>query len=147
MKVLPLLSMLLGGAIAVNIVDSAIASPGHSGSGHHHHEAVMVPENAPVPSVTLELTPDAMRGWNLQIITENFDFAPETVNQDSNINAGHAHLYVNGEKITRLYGDWYHIEELPSGTHTIMVTLNTNRHEDIMYQGERVEASVSVTVP
>lgn len=147
MKVLPLLSMLLGSAIAINIVDGAIASPDHSGSHHHHHEAVMVPENTPVPSVTLELTPDAMNGWNLQIITENFDFAPATVNQDSNVNAGHAHLYVNGEKITRLYSNWYHISELPSGNHTIAVTLNTNRHEDIMHQGERVQASVSVTVP
>ncbi len=147
MKVLPLFSILLGSAIAVGTVERAIASPGHSGSHHHHHETVMVPENAPVPNLTLELTPDPMRGWNLQIITENFDFAPETVNQDSNVNAGHAHLYVNGEKMTRLYSNWYHIRELPSGEHTITVTLNTNRHEDIMHQGERVQASVAVTVP
>ncbi|MEC4802917.1 MAG: hypothetical protein SAJ12_02400 [Jaaginema sp. PMC 1079.18] len=147
MKVVPLLSILLGSAIAVNSINSAIASPDHSGSHHHHHEAVMVPENAPVPSVTLELIPDIKQGWNLQIITENFDFAPATVNQDSNINAGHAHFYINGEKITRLYGHWYYIEELPSGTHTLTVTLNTNRHEDILYEGELIQASVSVTVP
>jgi hypothetical protein len=147
MKVSVLASILFGCTIASSVVDIAIASPNHHADSTHHHRSVSVPDHALVPNVTLELTPDTQKGWNLHIITENFDFAPETVNQDSNVNAGHAHLYLNGEKVTRLYSHWYYISELASGTHTLTITLNTNRHEDIVHQGQPVQASVTVTVP
>lgn len=119
----------------------------HSSSGHGHHGALMIPVNQPVPQVTLVVTPDAVTGWNVQVQTANWKFAPEQVNQSSVTTEGHAHLYLNGEKLTRLYSEWYYLPSLPTGEHSLSVSLNANGHEALMYNGQPVEDSVIVTVP
>jgi len=101
----------------------------------HHHQAIDVSSHNFVPAVNIEAIKDNKEGWNLKIVTENFDFAPQEVNQESSINQGHGHLYINGEKITRIYGNLYHISDLPKGENEIKITLNTNLHEDLIYQG------------
>ena len=110
-----------------------------SNSAHHHHHTLEIPPGQPVPEVDLVVYPDAKKGWNLEIKTENFQFSPQEVNQAHQPNQGHAHLYVNGEKIARLYGNWYYLEELAPGTNEIKVTLNSNSHEDFAFQGEKIE--------
>ncbi|MDX2228903.1 MAG: hypothetical protein NW220_04670 [Leptolyngbyaceae cyanobacterium bins.349] len=126
-------------------------SPGHShGTTHHSHPKVEVPPGQPVPTVNLVVRPDAMNGWNLEVKVTNFTFAPERINTKStSVNEGHAHLYVNGQKVSRLYGAWYHLPSLPPGTHNITVTLNTNDHGDLMYQGQPIQATetIQVSVP
>lgn len=107
---------------------------------HHHHETVMISEGQPVPSVDLVVHEDSLRGWNLEIKLNNFELTPEMVNQENQPNQGHAHLYINGEKITRIYSNWYYLPTLPSGTNEIKVSLNTNSHEMLMYQGQLIEA-------
>jgi len=59
---------------------------------------------------------------------------------------GHAHLYIDGKKVTRLYGEWYHIPSLSPGTHKITVTLNANSHEDLMVKGKVVSDKQEVRV-
>ncbi|AFZ47481.1 hypothetical protein Cyast_1519 [Cyanobacterium stanieri PCC 7202] len=103
---------------------------------HHHHTSIDVSDHNLIPRVQIEVLEDAMKGWNVKISTENFDFVPDTVNQESSINQGHGHLYINGEKITRIYGNWHYISELPKGENEIKITLNTNLHEELIYQGE-----------
>lgn len=115
--------------------------------GHGHHGALMVPADQPVPQVTLTVTPDAVAGWNVRVQTENWQFAPEHVNQASVTTEGHAHLYLNGEKLTRLYGTWYYLPSLPTGEHTLSVSLNANGHEALTYNGQPIEDAVVVTVP
>lgn len=118
---------------------------GH-GHGGMSHGTLMVPKVQPQPSVNLTVEPDAMRGWNLNAAVSNFAFAPERVNQTSTTTEGHAHLYINGEKITRLYGSWYYIPELPVGEHEIRVELNANGHETLMSAGGAIADTVSITV-
>ena len=119
--------------------------------GHGHggmtHGTLMIPEGQPQPDIALNVEPDAMRGWNVNAAVSNFAFAPERVNQTSNIAEGHAHLYINGEKITRLYSPWYYIPDLPAGEHEIRVELNANGHETLMSGGEAIADTVTVTVP
>jgi hypothetical protein len=121
-------------------------SGGHSQAGHHHG-AIAIPPGQPIPTVNLIVLPDAEKGWNLDVQVTNFRFVPESVNVDSKTTEGHAHLYVNGEKVTRLYGNWYYLSELPSGRNEITVTLNTNQHEDLMHDGQRIKATAIVEVP
>ena len=126
--------------------------PGHShgttGAKTHSHKAVEVPPGKPVPTVNLMVRPDAMSGWNLQVKVTNFTFAPERVNTKStSVNEGHAHLYVNGKKVSRLYGPWYHLVNLPPGSHNIMVTLNTNDHGDLMHRGKPIQDTKTIQVP
>jgi len=119
----------------------------HRGHDGHSHGMMAIPEGEPVPEVTVEIFPDPVSGWNLQIQTANWAFAPESVNATSTTTEGHAHLYVNGEKVTRIYSEWYHIPDLPPGEHVLTVGLNANGHEALMHNGEPIEASVKVMVP
>ena len=119
----------------------------HQGEGHHHHGSLEIPSGQPIPSVDLVVRPDAMKGWNLELRVSNFRFAPEKVNQESNYREGHAHLYINGEKITRLYGPWYYLSNLEPGQHEITVTLNANGHEEFLSQGEAIADTVTIDVP
>ncbi|NJR67029.1 MAG: hypothetical protein HC772_19685 [Leptolyngbyaceae cyanobacterium CRU_2_3] len=91
--------------------------------------------------------PDPRRGWNLEVQVTNFKFAPEHISQASIPTEGHAHLYVNGEKMTRIYGNWYYLDGLAPGTHEITVSLNANGHETLMHNGEPIQSTVTVEVP
>ncbi len=124
--------------------DLTQAGDGHGGM---HHGVLEIPEGQPVPEVKLTVEPDTMRGWNLQVEVSDFAFAPERVNQASLVTEGHAHLFINGEKITRLYGSWYYIPSLPAGDHELRVELNGNGHETLTAEGQPIEATVNIEVP
>ena len=93
------------------------------GNGHMHGEPTEVPTEVPKPSVAISVTPDAKAGWNLQVTTGNFVFAPWNASRDVVWGEGHAHLYIDDVKIGRLYGEWYHIGDLDAGSHQVKVTL------------------------
>jgi hypothetical protein len=112
----------------------------------HQHGKIEIPANQPVPKVDLIIHPDAKQGWNLELKLTNFNFAPEKVNQDSNSSEGHAHLYIDGKKMSRIYGTWYYLEKLPVGKHQITVSLNTNQHEDLLSNGKRIEDTETIIV-
>ena len=101
---------------------------------------------ADAPAIALRLTPDAVSGYNLQIETRNFTFAPERASAANVTGEGHAHLYVNGEKIARLYAPWAHIASLPAGEVEIAVTLSTNDHRPIAVDGTPVAARQTLVV-
>lgn len=115
-------------------------------SGPRPHSKLEIPAGQPVPAIALEVLPDRTGGWALHTKLTNFKFAPETVDQNSLATEGHAHLYINGKKVTRLYSSWYYLGKLPAGPQRITVTLNTNRHEDLFYKGKRIEATQGIIV-
>jgi hypothetical protein len=116
-------------------------------SSSHSYGIVEVPEGMPAPTIEIEIMPDASSGWNMQIITENFQFAPERSSLEHYPGEGHAHLYIDGTKIARVYGAWYHIdEELSSGDHQVEVTLNSNDHNLYTVKGKVVEAKTIISV-
>lgn len=104
--------------------------------GDHDHKMIAIPEGVPVPNIDLIVHKDAIKGWNLEIKTSNFTFDPKTVNENSDYSKGHAHLYLNGKKFTRIYSNWFYLESLPAGKNQIKVTINTNNHEDLMDRGK-----------
>lgn len=112
----------------------------------HMHDQVDVSDVENIPAVSLNVSEDSKSGWNLNIQTENFEFDPKNANAEHVNGFGHAHLYINGEKITRLYGEWYYIDQalLKDGENEIMVTLNTNDHKDLIANDESVADVVVV---
>ncbi len=118
-----------------------------AGEKTHAHGSLEVPAGQPVPAVKLIIHPDAMGGWNLEVQVTNFTFAPKRVNTASNSREGHAHLYIDGRKVTRLYGSWYYLAALPPGKHQIRVTLNANGHEELVHQGQPIAAIATIQVP
>jgi hypothetical protein len=110
----------------------------------HEHSTFAVPaENA--PTLQLNVKEDAKSGYNIELVTTNFIFTPNKVNQDNVAGEGHAHLYVDGEKIGRLYGNYYHYAGTFEGTKTFKVTLSANDHSDYVIGDTPIEASVEVT--
>ncbi len=110
----------------------------------HAHEKLNVSGDA-VPAIdSLEVTKDPKTGWNLHMHTSSFTFQPEKAGSEHTDGEGHAHLYIDDVKVTRLYGGDYYIGELDEGTHTVRVTLNTNDHRDYAVDDEVVAAEVIV---
>ena len=99
---------------------------------------------ATAPRVQLELTPLVYGGYNLRVQTENFRFTPQNIDTAPVAGEGHAHLYLDGVKIARLYGEWFFIEALPADAATLSVTLYANDHSAFAADGERVSASVAL---
>jgi hypothetical protein len=128
----------LGVATTVNSSTNYLVSHESHNRVGHSHKKIEIPPEKPVPGVDLLVYKDTMKGWNLELKTTNFKFAPETVNQSSNINEGHAHLYINDKKITRIYGNWYYLESLEPGSNKITISLNTNKHEDLVSNSKMI---------
>lgn len=115
-------------------------------SHDHMHSSFEIPEGSPVPKVNnFTVKKDAKSGWNISFETINFSFAPEKASSENIVGEGHAHLYIDEEKITRLYSNNYYLGDLEEGEHTIKITLNTNDHKDYTYNGEVISASQTVT--
>lgn len=115
----------------------------------HSHPVRNVAEGIAAPRVTHLVFPDAVDGYNVQILTENFTFTPAAINGPVAENSGHGHLYVNGEKIARLYGDWVHLPaaELKPGVNLVSVTLNANDHSVWAEDGQPISTTVRVILP
>lgn len=92
------------------------------------------------PSITMTVQKDPMYGWNITLEPVNFTFAPEQVNRQAEANTGHAHLYVDGTKMARLYAQHFHMPDLPPGQHEVVVALSANDHAYYTVGGTRIEA-------
>ncbi|MEY4342542.1 MAG: hypothetical protein RL736_335 [Pseudomonadota bacterium] len=105
----------------------------------HIHKSIEA--KSPFPSVDIKITKDISSGYNLQLITKNFKFTPEKIGTANVMSEGHAHIYINGKK-TRLYSEWYHIddEKLTQPINQIRVTLNANDHSEYTVNSRPVEA-------
>ena len=111
---------------------------------HHHHGTIEASAFQAIPDIQLKVMRDSAAGWNLHLITENFTFTPEKIDQETNTGEGHAHVYVDGNKAGRIYGPWYHLSGLTAGTHTIRISLNGNDHSEFVLNGEPIEAIAEV---
>lgn len=115
-------------------------------SKHQHGEMLVLKSDEHSPSIEISARPDIVSGWNLNIKTSNFRFAPENASGAHVTGEGHAHIYINNVKIARIYGSWFHIGQLATGTNTVTVTLNTNDHRQIAVGGKPLSASLMLNV-
>jgi len=115
-------------------------------AAHDHSAATNLPADSDAPSVAIQMIKDPMAGWNLRVTPQNFRFAPENASTADVPGEGHAHVYINGEKLGRVYGPWLHIASLPKGEVTVEVTLNSNDHRPLSVNGTAISASTTLTV-
>lgn len=111
---------------------------------HAQHPLEEVPEGRPVPSLRLRLERDSMDGFNLSLDTRDFRFTPESVGSASVPNEGHAHLYLNGEKVARMYSSRHHVPSamLRDGVNRVEVEFSTNDHAVWSFAGQPIGADV-----
>jgi len=109
-----------------------------------HDQFVSIPSESDLPRLNIELTPDPVSGWNLHVIVQDFRFSPQNAGGPHIPGEGHAHVYVNGQKIARLYGPWLHLDALPDGPATIRVSLHANDHRALAVGQKPIVASATI---
>lgn len=107
------------------------------------HPKFEITDGARVPTIMLHPYRDSMGGWNIHIMTTNFKFSPENAGKEDVLGEGHAHLFVNGKKVARVYGEWVHLT-LGKGQNKLKVNLTTNSHKDYYWQGKAVETEIEI---
>lgn len=114
---------------------------------HASHDAVIsLPDAVDAPRLDVAIAPDPVSGWNLHLLVQNFRFAPEHASSPHIPGEGHAHVYVNGTKIARLYGPWLHIADLPAGDNEVIVTLTANNHSQLAVGDKPLRQAMTVSV-
>ena len=121
-----------------------VVVPEPNGMSHPHGATVV--EAASLMSVSLELVPDVDTGANLYVDTQGFVFAPQSAGDAHVPGEGHAHVYVNGVKIGRLYGTAFPLSKLAEGANEVRVTLNTNSHDEYTWDGGTVDAVATIHI-
>ncbi len=144
-----LLAMLLIGVFFGTGLGFLLAAPMPGAHDHESHDHAVVHDRMteaadPVPSLALSLTRDADGGANLHLRTENFRFAPEAAGGPHRPGEGHAHIYVDGEKIARAYGPWFHIVEVSDHAQSLTVTLHANDHSALALAGKPIAATADL---
>lgn len=109
-----------------------------------NHGATHDVDPGTAPTISVDVLPDD-QGWVVRLATTNFEFAPDLVDGPHMPGKGHAHLYVSGTKVGRLYGASGRIGALPPGTHRVEVTLNTNDHRAYAIDGSPIVAVATIT--
>jgi hypothetical protein len=122
--------------------DTTTQEAEHDHSQHDHSATQDVTGAAPTLDITM--IPDSAAGWNLHLNVNNFHFAADHAGQSAIDGEGHAHLYVNGTKIARIYGDWYHVGSLPEGIAVVEVGLYSNDHKALSVDGQPIKQSVTI---
>lgn len=107
------------------------------------HPKMEVPSDMPKPAIMLHPYRDSKGGWNIHLMTENFKFTPENAGNEDVMGEGHAHLFLNGKKVGRVYSNWIHVT-IGKGQNKVKVNLTTNSHKDYFVDGKAVEAEVEL---
>jgi hypothetical protein len=114
--------------------------------GEHSHALLEVNSSLPVPEISINVEEDKKSGYNLFLTTQNFTFNPDNASSEHVDGEGHAHLYINGEKITRLYSKAYYLGDFEKGSYTIVVELSSNDHSTLSKNGNPIQASFELVV-
>ncbi len=130
----------------VAVTSPASATPPVAATPHDHSKLLSVPPGPNVPKIKVNILSDATGGWNVHIITENFKFSPENVNEAPVDGEGHAHIFINDVKFARVYSPWFHIGKLPSGKVSIRVALNANNHQTLAVADVPLSVTTELTV-
>ena len=114
-----------------------------------HGAALFDPRTAGEPVPTLDLSGSVLEDGRvaLTLTVENFTFDRAAVDGAHRAGTGHAHLYIDGEKVGRVYDPTYRTDPLSPGRHEIRVELNTNDHRAYARAGAPIAAVIEVAAP
>lgn len=116
----------------------------------HEHKMIQMPENIKEPKLNLVLNRDEKSGFNLEIVTQNFELEPPEKRGccDKSILEGHGHIFINGKKIYRAYGPYIHLPGnlFKPGINQVMVSLNDHDHNTWSRGSKMVMSTVVINV-
>ncbi|WP_147803538.1 hypothetical protein [Alkalicoccus halolimnae] len=109
---------------------------------HDHGEIDIPAEEENVPAVDGEIVEKADGTHEIRINTEHFSFVRSS-EKNAGYHEGHAHIYVNGEKESRLYGERYQLGQMKEEALEITVSLYTNDHRALMHEEKPIETTMT----
>ena len=103
------------------------------------------------PQTTLEIQKDPTGGFNVHVKTTNFVWRPEMASMQHIPGEGHAHVYLDGRKIMRIYNEWFHLNTFQfsrkPGEQLLSIEFVGNDHAPYTIKGLPVGAQQLVDVP
>jgi hypothetical protein len=131
------------------ILASATILPTHAQANSAASVHEIVQEAA--PQATLVIQKDPTGGFNVQVVTANFVWRPEMASMQHIPGEGHAHVYLDGRKIMRIYNEWFHLNTFQfstkPGEQLLSIEFVGNDHAPYTIQGLPVGAQQLVDVP
>ena len=128
------------------IVTTRLLNAG-SGMGKMNHGDTGGISVNPSPKIRL-LAPDGFseEGSDIKLEVENFSFVLTTDDAQHVPNEGHAHIYLNGLKLGRLYETTFTLGAVPPNSYELHFKLNSNDHKPYLSEAEPVGEFLSFTI-
>ena len=106
---------------------------------------------AEAPTASLEIVKDPTGGFNVHVVTTNFKWRPEMASMKYVPGEGHAHVFLDGRKIMRIYNDWFHLNTFQfatrAGEQLLTIEFVGNDHAPYTIQGSPIGDQKIVDVP
>lgn len=103
---------------------------------------------SPPPALSLSWKePPDKNGATVQLVVRNFTFFRADDGAKHVPNQGHAHVYLNGLKLGRLYAETYEIGALSPGKYRLSIELNSNDHRPYLGDGQIIGAFLEFEIP
>jgi len=103
------------------------------------------------PKVTLDIQKDPTGGFSVHVVTSNFVWRPEMASMQHVPGEGHAHVYLDGRKIMRIYNEWFHLNtyqfSTKPGEQLLSIEFVGNDHAPYTIEGLPVGVEQIVDVP
>ena len=140
----PMVAIVIGWILASSTILPTHAQANSAASVHE-----IVQEAA--PQATLDIQKDPTGGFNVHVVTTNFVWRPEMASMQHIPGEGHAHVYLDGRKIMRIYNEWFHLNTFQfstkPGEQLLSIEFVGNDHAPYTIQGLPVGAEQIVDVP
>jgi len=108
-------------------------------------------EQQAAPTATLDIQKDPTGGFNVQVVTSNFIWRPEMASMKHVPGEGHAHVFLDGRKIMRIYNQWFHLNTYQfstrAGEQLLSIEFVGNDHAPYTIAGLPVGTEQIVDVP
>lgn len=128
------------------LISTGLSASAHDGEDHTAREW----DGKSAISLDVIVTKDMMSGYNIHIKTKGFKWAPQRASMAHRAGEGHAHIYLDGVKLGRVYSNWYHLStanlNLKPGSHVLKIDLNGNDHIPYLYKTKVVAKEVKFKV-
>ena len=132
-------------ASILTFVGSGLALAHTNGASSIHEFSCPV-----APSAELLVMKDPTGGFNVQVQTSRFTWRPDMASMKHVEGEGHAHVYLDGRKIMRIYNNWFHLNTFQfatkPGEQLLSVELVGNDHVPYTTEGLPVGAEALVDV-
>ncbi|MBQ1098193.1 hypothetical protein KBY55_19395 [Streptomyces sp. b94] len=99
------------------------------------------------PEVGIEVQPETDDSWVVRLTVRDFRFSPTGTEAKAVAGRGVAHLFLDGDLLTRLRGPEYRLAAglVPRGTHQLTVRLYADDGTVWAVDGEPVESTADIT--